>query len=88
MKQWFTFYDGYDPLFTWWASEPCKQLDKNLESDAGQLRQKLAGLRDPDRDTIIGDPIGREALLNELAFEMIPYTPEQLLRVANHEKQR
>jgi dipeptidyl aminopeptidase/acylaminoacyl peptidase/uncharacterized protein (DUF885 family) len=40
----------------------------------------------PDRDgEIIGNPIGREALLNELAFEMIPYSPEELIEIANRE---
>ncbi len=34
---------------------------------------------------IVGDPIGREALLIELAHEMIPYTPEELARVAEKE---
>ena len=36
-----------------------------------------------DRDAeIIGNPIGREALLNELAYEMIPYSPEELVEIA------
>jgi dipeptidyl aminopeptidase/acylaminoacyl peptidase/uncharacterized membrane protein YgcG len=40
----------------------------------------------PDRDAeIIGNPIGREALLNELAFEMIPYSPEDLVEIAERE---
>lgn len=36
-------------------------------------------------DPIIGDPIGREALLQELEYEMIPYTPEELIDLANKE---
>lgn len=36
-------------------------------------------------DPIIGDPIGREALLEELEYEMIPYTPEELIDLANKE---
>lgn len=38
-----------------------------------------------DSNTIIGDPIGREALLQELEYEMIPYTPEELIEIANKE---
>jgi uncharacterized protein (DUF885 family) len=34
---------------------------------------------------IIGDPIGRDALLVELAHEMIPYTPEELIALAHRE---
>jgi hypothetical protein len=36
-------------------------------------------------DEIVGDPIGREGLLEDLAGEMIPYTPEQLIEVGNRE---
>src|SRR5262249_12262488 len=34
---------------------------------------------------IIGDPIGRDALLVELTREMIPYTPEELIALAQRE---
>jgi hypothetical protein len=36
-------------------------------------------------DEIVGDPIGREGLLEDLAGEMIPYTPEQLIDIGNRE---
>jgi hypothetical protein len=36
-------------------------------------------------DEIVGRPIGREALLAALRFEMIPYSPEQLVEMANRE---
>ena len=40
----------------------------------------------PGDDTaIVGDPIGREALMSELAYEMIPYTPEELIAIGNKE---
>ena len=38
-----------------------------------------------DDDTIVGDPIGREALLAELAHERIPYSPEELVEIADAE---
>ncbi len=34
-----------------------------------------AGARAGATDDIVGNPIGRDALMSELAFEMIPYTP-------------
>ena len=34
LKGWFGFYDGYDPLVTWWAAQPVKQADAALESYA------------------------------------------------------
>ncbi len=36
-------------------------------------------------DDIIGNPIGRDGLMSELANEMIPYTPEELIAIANKE---
>ncbi|HET8546710.1 MAG TPA: DUF885 family protein [Bryobacteraceae bacterium] len=85
LKEWFGFYNGYDPEFTWWVSGPYKELDAALDKYAGVIRQKLVGVERSDRDTIVGDPIGREGLLAELASEMIPYTPEELLAIADKE---
>jgi uncharacterized protein (DUF885 family) len=85
LKSWFEFYNGYDPAFTWWVTQPYQKTAAALEKYAGLIREKLAGIKPGDRDTIIGDPVGRDALLSELSFEMIPYTPEQLLEIARRE---
>jgi len=39
---WNTFYNGYDPLFTWWMEMPYKQVDEALKSYAATLRDKIA----------------------------------------------
>jgi len=83
LKQWYGFYAGYDPQFTWWAKQPYEALDKQMETHAKLLRDKLAGADDPE--TIIGDPIGRDALLADLRHELIAYTPEQLIALAERE---
>jgi uncharacterized protein (DUF885 family) len=118
LRNWHGYFNGYDPMFTWWVAEPYKHADAALQSYATYLREKLAGLRAanpeseapvaPGRgfgggtrpggavnaaasarpgqsDDIIGDPIGREALLTELAFEMVAYTPDELVSIANKE---
>ncbi len=85
LKDWNTFYADYDPLFTWWNAEPYKQADKALSDYATQLREKVVGIKPGDETAIVGDPIGREALLSELAYEMIPYTPEELISLAEKE---
>lgn len=46
---------------------------------------RSANARPGDSSDIVGDPIGREALMVELAAEMIPYTPEELIAIANKE---
>jgi len=124
LKNWFDYYNGYDPMFTWWAAEPYKAADQSLQEYTSFLSEKLAGVRfadavestvgaPPPRDRtavaeaslqrggpergrsgsarpgdssdIVGDPIGREALLAELAAEMISYTPEELIDIAHQE---
>jgi hypothetical protein len=42
MTTWFNFYNGYDPLFTWWMGVPYKQLDAALQEYAAFLRDKVA----------------------------------------------
>jgi uncharacterized protein (DUF885 family) len=72
-------------MFTWWNGEPYKAVDASLQSYQTFLLDKLVGIKPDDKTTIIGDPIGREALLQELEYEMIPYTPEELVEIANKE---
>jgi uncharacterized protein (DUF885 family) len=82
-----TFYDGYDPLYTWWVPAPYKQLDSALKSYAAVWDQKIKtapGSKD-DGSGIIGHPIGREELIRQLQNEMIPYSPEELIDIANKE---
>jgi len=123
LRFWFTFYDGYDPAFTWWAAEAYRTADATLGTYSTFLRERVAGLssggdaatapapgggrggggrggagggasayqasiaaaRAGSTDDIVGDPIGRDGLMTELAYEMIPYTPEQLIAIANKE---
>jgi uncharacterized protein (DUF885 family) len=130
LRNWYTFYNGYDPVFTWWNEEPYKSLDEALNSYAAYLSERVVGLRTAttqvqqagprpggnapgaggggggggqggapggfqrpgaatvrpgDASDIVGDPIGREALLSELQSEMINYTPEELIAIANKE---
>jgi uncharacterized protein (DUF885 family) len=85
LKNWFNFYNAYDPQFSWWNAEPYKSVDASLASYQTFVSEKLVGIKADDKVTIIGDPIGREALLQELEYEMIPYTPEELIELANKE---
>ncbi len=85
LKNWFTFHNNYDPMFTWWNSDPYKTVDAALQNYQTFLLDKLVGIKPDDKTTIIGDPIGRDALLQELEYEMIPYTPEELVEIANKE---
>ncbi|KAI1798814.1 hypothetical protein F4811DRAFT_154179 [Daldinia bambusicola] len=85
LAEMYSFYKDYDPLFDWWVAEPYKRLDAALGSMASLLREVLVGVKPGDEDAIVGEPIGRDGLLSDLEAEMIPYTPEELLRIAEKE---
>jgi len=84
LQSWHAFYDGYDPLFSWWTRAPYQSAHQALKDYAEFLRKRLVGGQGAG-DPVIGDPIGREALLGDLAYEMIPYTPEELIEEANRQ---
>jgi Bacterial protein of unknown function (DUF885) len=89
LREWFNYYNGYDPLFSWWVEAPYKQVDAALQSYAAFLRERIVGVKAPngseDTEAIIGYPIGREALMSDLAYEQIPYTPEELIEIGKKE---
>ena len=106
---WYRYYDGYDPLFSWWAKDPYKKLDDALNRYARTLRERVVGYRPadpqqvaqgganggrggggggaaPDNEgPIVGVPIGSQGLEADLRYEMIPYTPEELIAIAQRE---
>jgi len=91
LRNWYTFYNGYDPLFTWWNEEPYKSVDQALTSYTASITDKVLGqgsqksIKAGDTSDIIGNPIGREALITELRSEMIPYTPEEIIAIGEKE---
>lgn len=86
LDEWFKTFDGYDPVFSWWTREPYKKLATAMEDYGKFLREKVVGI-DPKakEQPVIGDPIGREGLMADLDSEMIAYTPEELLAIAERE---
>src|SRR6185503_17242713 len=45
LRNWYTFYDGYDPMFTWWNEEPYKSLDQSMTNYATFLSERVVGIR-------------------------------------------
>jgi hypothetical protein len=85
LKEWFGFFNGYDPLFSWWVKAPFEKANTELKELASVIREKLAGMGPNDKDTIIGDPVGREGILDDLRAEQIDYTPEELIEIGETE---
>lgn len=85
-KNVFTFYNAYDPLFTWWVPDVYKKMDSLLTVYSANF--KAAAERNaPNKDSsgIVGYPIGRDEIVRQLKYELIPYTPEELIDIANKE---
>ncbi|KAM3445944.1 hypothetical protein NHJ13734_000121 [Beauveria thailandica] len=77
------FYGSYDPSFDWWVATPLTHAVKALQEYKATVERHLVGIGPNGQDEIIGQPIGRDALLVELEAEMIAYSPEELLDLAH-----
>ncbi len=95
LDDWFDYYDGYHPLFSWWCRAPMQGAREALESYEKVLREEVAGFPKPGdgkkgevppSEPIVGDPIGRAALLEELEHERVAYSPEELIEIAKRER--
>ena len=87
LQNFYSFYNTYDPLFTWWTKKPYEEADSALVMYAAFVRSKAAKetTAKDDGSGIVGNPIGAEALKEALRYEMIPYTAEELVAIANRE---
>ena len=60
--QWYRFYNGYDPLFSWWVTNPYQKLDESLQRYAQTIRTRIVGI--PATTTVataVAAPAGRGA---------------------------
>lgn len=82
LKSFTDFYVNYDPEFTWWVPKPAEDLTTSLATYANNFVVKA---EKPEGNKIVGTPIGKEELQRQITEEMIPYTPEQLIQLAEKE---
>lgn len=85
LEEWYKFYNGYDPMFTWWTQKPYEDAHKEFDDYIKLVREKLVGIKEGDKDTIVGSPIGEQGLKDELEAELIAYSPKELLDLAEKE---
>ena len=92
LLEWSEFYAGYDPQFDWWCRGPREAASAALSDYARFLRERVvslggtaAGAPRAGEEDIVGDPLGREALERALALEWIPYSPEELISLAERQ---
>ncbi|MCB9919945.1 MAG: DUF885 family protein [Planctomycetes bacterium] len=84
LDEYYRFRAGYDPQFSWWVAKPYETAAGALRGLASTLRSTSdrTGGGDP---TLIGDPIGDEALTQALRHAWIPYTASELIEIARRE---
>ena len=80
---WYENQEGYIPTFAWWVKNPYEALRGELEKYRDFLRKELG--RPRDEDELRGNPIGRDELEAALAYELIAYSPEALITLAERE---
>jgi hypothetical protein len=82
----YSFYNGYDPLFTWWVPVTYDSLTKQLDAYAAAFKS-VSEKNAPKKDNsgITGYPVGRSELIRQLNYELVNYTPEELIEIANKE---
>lgn len=85
LSEWFGFYSGYDPTFTWWVARPHKLLLGTLHELTVTVGEQLVGMGKSDEDTIVGQPAGRSSILQDLDAQFIAYSPEELIEIADKE---
>lgn len=81
----YDYYEGFEPAFTWWCEKPYGEARTALRDFSKFLREDLAGVKGKPEDPLIGDPIGREALLESLRDEHVALSPEELIAVGEKE---
>lgn len=84
LDHWYTYFAGYDPLFTWWCKRPYEDCQKSLSTYSAFVKKEFSE-RDTDPNKIVGDPVGRDAIVAALNREMIDYSPEDLIKIAENE---
>lgn len=85
MRNWNRFYSGYDPEFSWWAADPFRRANTALTNYQKAIRETIIGQREGQEEPIIGDPVGADGLRADLDAELIAYTPEELIALAERE---
>lgn len=85
LKDFHGYYDGYDPEYSWWARKPYVEADAALQGYAEAIRSELLGVKPGGKAPILGDPVLADGLRADLAVEMVPYEPRELIEIGEQE---
>ena len=81
------FYNGYDPMYSWWTAQSFKKLDSSLDVYQQAIVKKTdaSSNQKADKSGIVGNPIGAEAIETSLHNAFIPYNAQELIKIAEKE---
>ena len=81
------FYNGYDPMYSWWTTQSFKKLDSSLDVYQQAIVKKTdaSSNQKADQSGIVGNPIGAEAIETSLHNAFIPYNAQELIKIAEKE---
>jgi len=87
LKDYFNFYNDYDPLFSWWVPKTYSETDSLLALFSNTVKNKIKinTQQQDDGSGIIGNPIGNTELQRQLQYEWIAYSADELVTIANKE---
>lgn len=85
LRAWFSFYDGYQPEFSWWLKKPYEDAARALEDYSKYLKEEIAGAKGKDDEPLLGEPVGADGLARQLATQMIAYTADELIAIGEQE---
>ena len=98
LKRWFENSGEFRPDFSWWVKTPHTAVAKGLAEYSKFFREELAGfppepaagkeaaeVSEPAEEPLLGRPVGREMLCRLLEREFVPYSPEELIGIAERE---
>jgi uncharacterized protein (DUF885 family) len=81
------FYNGYDPMYSWWSVQSLKKLDSSFDlyQQAVVKKTDASSNQKSDKSGIVGNPIGAEAIETSLHNAFIPYNAQELIKIAEKE---
>ncbi len=85
LKDFHTYYDGYDPQYSWWSRKAYGETDAALQTYAEAIKSELLGVKPGGKAPILGDPVLADGLRADLAVDMIPYAPRELIQIGEQE---
>jgi len=85
VEDWYNHYANFQPGFDWWVKKNWETVKKDLEEYEKFLREKKAGVKDPENAPLMGEAVGEEVLDRLIREQFIPYTARELIAIGERE---